>query len=435
MVKGQEANGQRAQSVTRRRRIGRLALPILVGVTVLALVLWVRWRGPRGKRVASLESVVDRSTMWIGIWPANDPRSVRLLVWQHEATPLIGTAGPAGVAAESAGWARDLRGPYALRGWHGDAVAYRDRASGALYLVSASCAEPRKLTETVPPSNGWWPAWSPDGRRLAVAVGNAKKQLNGVRIFSSGGEPIAEAPVPEPGERWGDMLWSASGRRLLVWYLHGSTPSDAKPKRQGADAVVLSEPDWRPVPVRFPGLPLYPLAWADDETVAGVTWGELDSAIPIRFIHVLSGKQVGCLDCEVTSVGAPALATGGPSPLKPAPSGAGVIARFVRPDEPAFTVHKATWRFRDSLDRRPLGWRLTTWAYQHAYSRVAYVYIPISGTRWRTIAVSDRARGDFTVSVDGRELLYVDEDWNLRAAPLPPEARAAAETRRATKAY
>lgn len=105
MAKGQKANGQRAQSVTRRRRIGRLALPILVGVTVLALVLWVRWREPRGKRVASLESVVDRSTMWIGIWPANDPRSVRLLVWQHEATPLIGTAGPAGVAAESPGWA------------------------------------------------------------------------------------------------------------------------------------------------------------------------------------------------------------------------------------------------------------------------------------------------------------------------------------------
>jgi hypothetical protein len=55
--------------------------------------------------------------------------------------------------------------------------------------------------------------------------------------------------------------------------------------------------------------------------------------------------------------------------------------------------------------------------------RGPYVYVPASGRGARTIAIGDIAAWcSFAASADGRELLYIS-NWQLKAAPLPPEAR------------
>jgi len=64
---------------------------------------------------------------------------------------------------------------------------------------------------------------------------------------------------------------------------------------------------------------------------------------------------------------------------------------------------------------------------------VAYVYLPISGGAPETIALDDiSGLFSFAISTEGTELLYVT-NRELKAAPLPPEARAEAKKRDAAK--
>jgi hypothetical protein len=75
---------------------------------------------------------------------------------------------------------------------------------------------------------------------------------------------------------------------------------------------------------------------------------------------------------------------------------------------------------RLAFNARALGEAASEWP----PPRVAYVYVPVSGRGARVIAIGDTAswRSCFAVSADGRELLYIS-NWQLKAAPLPPEAR------------
>ncbi len=431
-----ERSAQPKPSKRRPRLIWLLGIPLALGGAALAFHLWNRPPGPRGATVVSLQSLADSGAFLLQIWPADQRRTVTFLATGRQGSLLAGTAGPSGVVAKPVALPAHLSPWDAMESWHGGAVAYVDGDAGAAYLCSPWWARPRKLSDLVVPRSTDPPTWSPNGERLAVAIGDADKWPKGVRIFSAKGDLIAETIVPTADGYWSRMLWSASGRRLLLWRFKGGGAKHGQSRRRRPDAMLLSEPDWRPVPVYFPRQGLNLLGWADDDVLVAETssWS-LTPTPRITLFGALTGVEVRSLDCSQVPVGGARVIVGA-ADVRVAPSRGGVIVPIAGVSRAALAMARGTEYLPSRLQPRlePSLTRATMRVWRRwPPPRVAYVYLPISGGAPETIALDDASDlFSFAISTEGTELLYVS-NWELKAAPLPPEARAEAKKRDAAK--
>jgi len=430
MADGQEAVVERTRGRRRRRRLAwLLGILTVAGLAALVYLRWDRCPGSRGTTVVSLRSLANSGPMYVRIWPGDQPRSVRFVAIGQSGPMFAGTAGASGVIAKPVMLPAEAQTWEATRGWHGEALAYLDEADGAVYLRSPYWAPPRKLTDTALPLGDPPVTWAPAGNRLAVAVGTGKRILKAVRVFSADGAMLADVPLPSLGGRvlWTETVWSPSGRRLLVRLVADPAPNGTEPPH----ALLLSEPDWRPVSLRFRKRLPQPLAWADEEVLVGQTWpgGVLDIP-PLQFVRLSDGKDVGRFDCGEVRLGGPRVVCHHPE-IRPAPSRAGVVVALAGASAAAQILSKGFARvWGQPSSGLPPAWlgRAHDWTWSHPPQRVAYVYVSVSGKQWRTLAVHEAGPGGggFAVSADGTELLYMS-NWELKAAPLPPEARSDAK--------
>lgn len=312
----------------------------------------------------------------------------------------------------------------AMMRWRHQTVAYLDR-NGTVCVRSPYWSAARKLTQLGDPLNCAGLAWSRGADRLAVAVAPRGTELIAVRILSLDGALLSEATVFLGAGRGLKMLWSPSGSRLLVFHYPVEPPKGKETGGKRAEAVLFSEPEWRPVPVQFGSAPFHPLAWANDEVLAGGACAP--GARPIRllrFVRPLSQEAVGSFHSGNVSLGGPRVVhlQALLQPVQAAPSGAGIIAAFRGTSPAALSLEQGAAKLPLGRSRRWVGARIP-WADLHPAPRVAYVYVPVSGADFHVIAVDDSAfQCEPALSPDGTELLYVS-DWELRAAPLPAEAR------------
>ncbi len=411
-------DGTRARVSTRRRRrliVGLLAAPALAGATLAAWYLWPDPAVPIGTTVVSLRVLRDADVVLTQMWAADKPRTVYFVAERLDRPAVVGTAGPSGVSFE------DTKLKATTTAWYKDAVAYTEGDGDPLYLRRPYSAAPRKLADR--PAGKWTPTWSADGTRIAAALEDADGTACRVRMFAGDGAPIGELDLPRSGDVGGEMFWSPSGQTLLVFI--GREPAQrSDPDRDPPDAVIADAPDWSPEGLTFSGPPLMPLTWADDDALATGIWDGWASIYPmLGFTWFSLDRDNVAFDCREIWGGRDC-AVWWPGAAVAAPNGSGVIAAVVAEPKARTAVRAATNKIPALVELRyRLKSRVDWWAMDKFPSWTVYAYIPASGEGSCTIA---RDEGSFydtmVVSADGTELLY-KANWELRAVPLPPEAR------------
>ena len=153
-------------------------------------------------------------------------------------------ASPAGMVAVSARVAEDVTvSP------DGALLAVADREAGDLLVVTAATGERRSLGV-----DAVHPAWSPDGDTIAAATPAGELVL----IAADGGEVRSLDPVPDPGPMYAPS-WSPDGRRLLV-------AVDADPETLGYDELHVIDVEERVSSRIVRGVSLDGPSWAPDGT-------------------------------------------------------------------------------------------------------------------------------------------------------------------------
>ena len=131
----------------------------------------------------------------------------------------------------------------------GERVAFRsERDGGGIFVVGATGESARRVT-----SFGYHPAWSPDGRQLAVVTQSVSdptlrftaSELWVVTVETGERRLLTRVDAVQPS-------WSPSGRRIAYWGRSGPTAAGdiwTIPSEGGAPTPVTTEPsvDWNPV--------------------------------------------------------------------------------------------------------------------------------------------------------------------------------------------
>jgi Tol biopolymer transport system component len=130
---------------------------------------------------------------------------------------------------------------------------HSDCDGGGLFVMGATGESRRRVADF-----GYWPAWSPDGRELAVVTEvldsptsrNSRSELWAVRVDSGERRRVSEHDAMGPS-------WSPDGRRIAFWGLRGdsfqrdlwSVAADGSQLAEEAAESIFDDPplDWAPV--------------------------------------------------------------------------------------------------------------------------------------------------------------------------------------------
>ncbi|HET7294617.1 MAG TPA: protein kinase [Vicinamibacteria bacterium] len=142
----------------------------------------------------------------------------------------------------------------------GERIAFRSQCDGGgIFLVGATGESRKRVTDF-----GHDPAWSPDGKKLAVAAEQTLNPMNRyvvpstvsiVDVDTGARQPLASTDAMQPA-------WAPSGRRIAYWGLRGSGGRGSGGQRDLWTIAV--EPGASPVAVTSDGAVDWNPAWSPD---------------------------------------------------------------------------------------------------------------------------------------------------------------------------
>jgi eukaryotic-like serine/threonine-protein kinase len=209
---------------------GRLAAGLIALAGLAGVAAWLYWRGPAAPGPQFVIEAVQRVTSDPGVEVAPDVspdgqwvvygrrigRSTHVFLQAAGGDRPLDLTGDETHGAGQAAFSPD-----------GAQIAFRSsRAGGGLFVMGRTGELVRQVSDT-----GYWPAWSPDGRRLAY-----------------GTHQTVDAPFAYGG---GSSVWTldlASGRRTKLTDLDGTQPSwspnDARIAFWGVDPATQNRDIW-----------------------------------------------------------------------------------------------------------------------------------------------------------------------------------------------
>lgn len=190
----------------RNQRIGSAVL----AVVVLALTATAALQGLRSRETPAHRLPVLRNGLIAFVSPGDGAAEDRIYTMKPNGTGLVQLAG---VHAEYPSWSADGT---TIAFDSGTTVSIRDwtKSSGHIFTVRADGTGLRQLTSG--PGAEFTPAWSPDGKQLAVTAQGEPGAAPGIFLVdAASGEMRAVTSNPYPGYLDKEPDFSPDGRRIV----------------------------------------------------------------------------------------------------------------------------------------------------------------------------------------------------------------------------
>lgn len=130
------------------------------------------------------------------------------------------------------------------------AVAAFDGERAHLFTVSADGSSPVEIASVVAPRGGevWWPAWSPDGAWLAVAVGIGGSRFATIQLVRPDGSELNELDGSIDVSAGGTISWSPDAAVQRLLYVANGNRIAILDAASGEERVIADGfwPTWSP---------------------------------------------------------------------------------------------------------------------------------------------------------------------------------------------